>query len=77
MTGTCHKENFINHAATRLINPSKNKIERINKHILDQINTMLNLNKWKNTISVVKWFSNINNKRLYTFLQIDIKNFCV
>ena len=36
-----HKENFTNHPTTRLINPSKNEIGRISKHILDQINMKL------------------------------------
>ena len=31
--------------------------------------------KWKNMMSVIKWFKNINNKRLYKFLQFDIKDF--
>ena len=31
----------MNHPTTRLINPSKNKIGRICKHISDQINTKL------------------------------------
>ena len=74
-----HKENFTNHPTTRLINPSKNEIGRICKHILDQINTKLisklRVNEWKNTISVIKWFKNVNNKRLYKFLQFDIKDF--
>ena len=74
-----HKENLTNHPTTRLINPSKNEIGRISKHILDQINTKLvsklRVNEWKNTISVIKWFKNINNKRLYKFLQFDIKDF--
>ena len=74
-----HKENFTNHPTTRLINPSKNEIGRISKHILDQINSKLvsklSVNEWKNTISVIKWFENINNKRLYKFLQFDIKDF--
>ena len=26
-------------------------------------------------MSVIKWFENINNKRLYKFLQFDIKDF--
>ena len=30
----------------------------------------------KNTISVIKWFKNINNKRLYKFLWFDVKDFC-
>ena len=46
-----HKENFTNHPTTRLINPSKNEIGRISKHILDQINTelvsKLSVNEWK------------------------------
>ena len=74
-----HKENFTNHPTTRLINPSKNEIGRISKHILDQINTQLviklRVNEWKNTISVIKWFKNANNKRLYKFLQFDTKGF--
>ena len=73
-----HKENFINHLMTRLINPSKNEIGRISK-ILDQINTelvsKLSINEWKNMISVIKWFKNINNKRLCKFLQFDITDF--
>ena len=30
----------------------------------------------KNTISVIKWFKNINNKRLYKFLWFDVKDSC-
>ena len=33
-----HKSNFLNHPTTRLINPAKNEIGRINKQILDQTN---------------------------------------
>ena len=29
----------------------------------------------KKPVSVIKWFENINNKRLYKFLQFDIKDF--
>ena len=74
-----HKENFTNHPTTRLINPFKNEIGRISKHILDQINTKLvsklSVNEWKNTISVIKRFENINNKRSYNFLQFNVKDF--
>ena len=46
-----HKENFTNHSTTRLINPSKNEIGRISKHILDQINSKLisklSVNEWE------------------------------
>ena len=48
-----HKENFVNHPTTRLINSAKNKIGRISKSILDKINICscgkLILNKWKKT----------------------------
>ena len=74
-----HKKNFTNHPTTRLIDPSENEIGRISKHILDQINTKLvgklSVNEWKNTINVIKWLTNINNKRLYKFLQFDIMDF--
>ena len=74
-----HKENFTNHPKTRLINPSKNEIGRISKHILDQMNTelvsKLSVNEWKTTISVIERFKNINNKRLCKFLQFHIKDF--
>ena len=53
-----HKKNFTNHPSTRLINPSKNGIGGISKHILDRINSKLlsklSVNEWKNTISVIK-----------------------
>ena len=74
-----HKEKFMDHPASRLINPSKNQMGRISKQILDQINaelvSNLSVKEWKNTVSVIKWFKNINNKRLYKFLQFLIKTF--
>ena len=36
-----HKENFVNHPITRLINPAKNEIGRISKLILNKINISL------------------------------------
>ena len=73
------KENFANHSMTRLKNPYKDEIGRISKHILDQINSelvsKLRVNEWKNAISVIKGFENINNKKLHTFLHFDIKDF--
>ena len=69
-----HKENFTNHPTTRLINPSKNEIGRISKHILEQINTKLvsklRINEWKNTVSVIKWFKNINNRGCTNFCSL-------
>ena len=74
-----HKENFINHPTTRPINPFKNETRTISKHILDQLSaelvSELSESESKNTISVIKLFKNINNKKLYNLLQIEIKIF--
>ena len=73
-----HKENFLNRPTTRLLNPAKNEIGRISKHILQNINTTLSekikVNEWKNTESVINWFKNIPNKHLYKFFMFDIKD---
>ena len=73
------KENFLNRPITRLLNPAKNEIGRISKHILQNINKTLfeeiKVNEWKNTVSVINWFKSIPNKHLYTFLMFDIKDF--
>ena len=74
-----HKENFLNGPTTRLLNPAKNEIGRISKHILQNINKTLSketkVNGCKNTESVINWFKSIPNKHLYTFLMFDIKDF--
>ena len=74
-----HKEKFLNRPNTRLLNPAKNEIDRISKHLLQNINTHLSekmeVNEWKNTESVINWFKNISNKHLYKFLMFDIKDF--
>ena len=74
-----HKENFLNRPTTRLLNPAKNEIGRISKHILQNINKILSeetkVNGWKNTESVINWFESIPNKHLYTFLMFDITGF--
>ena len=48
-----HKENLLNRPTTRLLNPTKNEISRISKHILQNINKSLSeetkVNEWKNT----------------------------
>ena len=74
-----HKENFLNRPTTRLLNPAKNEIGRISKHILQNINKTLSeeikVNGWSNTESVINWFKSIPNKLLHTFLIFDIKDF--
>lgn len=55
-----HKEIFLSHLTTRLINPAKNKIGRIGKQMLERINNNLdekvNLNEWKSTKNVINRF---------------------
>ena len=62
---TEHKENFLNHPKVRLINLAKNELGRISKTILDNINMKLfeatKINRWKNTVSVVKWFISLKD----------------
>ena len=74
-----HKETFLNHPTTRIINLTKNEIGRISKQILDQINSklceILKENEWKNTASVINWFKKIESKSSHKFLMFDIKDF--
>ena len=74
-----HKENFQNNPTVRLINPAKNKIERLSKVILDKINSSLikplKVNRWKNTQNIIEWFLKIEEKRKYNFTVFDIKDF--
>ena len=55
-----HKENVLNRPTTRLLNPAKNKISRISKHLLQNINKTLSeeikVNELKNAESVINWF---------------------
>ena len=63
-----------------LLNPAKNQIGRVSKHILQNINKILSeeikVNEWENTESVINWLKSIPNKYLYLFLMFDIKDFC-
>ena len=74
-----HKDNFENNPTVRLINPAKNEVGRISKCILDRINknlrNVLNINQWKNTTDVIKWFESIPEKNKHKFLIFDIKDF--
>ena len=50
---------------------SKTHLDRINS----EIRKKLNLNQWKNTTEVIKWFTEIDEKQNSTFIQLDIKEF--
>ena len=74
-----HKDNFVNKPTCRLINPAKSEIGRISKVILENINTTVRqktgLNQWKNSASVINWYSDIPNKNRHTFVVFDIESF--
>ena len=76
-----HKPNFYAAKQCRLINPAKTGVGRISKQILEKIvlevkdKTQSNL--WKNTQSVLQWFSNLSygNRAKAKFVQFDIESF--
>ena len=74
-----HKDNFANHPTCRLINPAKSELGKVSKQILDRINseirTKTKLNQWKNTKDVTNWFTNIPDKKKYSFASFDINSF--
>ena len=74
-----HKDNFENKPTCRLINPGKSEIGRISNNILININTAIrtktSLNQWKNSLSIIEWFSNIPYKHKHKFIIFDIENF--
>ena len=74
-----HKENFPANLKCRLINPAKSNLGKVSKVILDRINsnirTILKVNQWKNSHSVIEWFKNIHDKHKHMFLSFDIVEF--
>ena len=74
-----HKDNFFNKPSSRLINPTKNKLGKISKKIIEQINQKIlkktDASQWKNTSNVINWFNNIENKKDCSFIQFDVKEF--
>ena len=74
-----HKDNFRSAHPCRLINPCKSEIGKISKSILENINRnllkLLQVNQWRNSESVIKWFYSIENKSQCKFIQLDITEF--
>ena len=72
-----HKDNFRSAHPCRLIN--KSEIGKISKSILENINRnlpeRLQVNQWRNSESVIKWFYSIENKSQCKFIQLDIAEF--
>ena len=61
------------------LNPAKNKLGPISKAILDTANKniqeAMDLNRRRNTDTVIDWFKGIRNKNLCKFVIFDIKEF--
>ena len=74
-----HKDNFENSPKCRLLNPAKSELGSVSKIITERINTSVKestkLNQWKNTSSVIEWFTKIEEKSSHTFIQFDIVDF--
>ena len=73
-----HKDNFNDKPTTRLINPAKTDIGKISKKLLDKVNTSIksktDLNQWRNTAEVLKWFHNVDKTKA-KFIQFDIESY--
>ena len=74
-----HKDNFEHSLPCRLINPAKSEIGIISKKILDtilqNIRPIVAVNQWKNSMSVIEWFKNLEDKNKHTFACFDICDF--
>ena len=74
-----HKDNFCSNPTCRLINPSKNKIGKVSKQLVEKINSdiivKLQLSQWHNTDALLKWLNNITDKSNCYFIQFNIKEF--
>ena len=74
-----HNNNFRSAHPCRLINPCKSEIGKISKSILENINRnlvkLLQVNQWRNSESVIKWFYSIENQSQCKFIQLDIAGF--
>ena len=61
-----HKDNFPNNPKCRLINPAKSEIGLVSKQLLENIVAKVQKcthpNQWRNTNSVIQWFSKIPQK---------------
>ena len=46
-------------------------MENTNQHLVK----LLYVNQWKNSSSVIEWFKNIEDKKSYSFIKLDITEF--
>ena len=70
-----HKEDFQAILPYHLINRSKSELGKASKVKLKKINQTLiknlDVNQWKNSSSVIKWFKSIDNKKDCIFVKFD------
>ena len=75
-----HKEDFRSNRKLRLLNPTKSKLGKLSKNILQKINNEVSLNlkvnQCQNSSEVTEWFKNTPNKNAHTFTVFDIPEFC-
>ena len=71
-----HKDNFQSSLHCHLINPSKTELGIVSKSILENINqhlvNLLHVKQWKNSVSVIEWLRNIEDKKSCIFIKFDI-----
>ena len=71
------KENFSSKLLCRLINPLKSELGKVSKQKMEKINKVmvqhLNVNQWKNSTSVIKWFTALENRTDCVFTKFDIQ----
>ena len=76
LTSKDHKPHWPAKINCRLI---KTNIGVISKNILDRVNSelrsKLQINQWKSSKEVLKWFSSLEDKGNLRFLKFDVKQF--
>ena len=74
-----HKENFNNNAKCRLINPIKPESGKVSNNIVDKMNVSTrrkaDVNQWRSTKEVIRWFNNLEDKKQLSYLTFDIVDF--
>ena len=74
-----HQGSFQSSLPYRLINPSKSKLGKISKSVLENINQrlvkLLRVNQWKNSASLINWFKNIEDKKNCIVIKFDVREF--
>ena len=74
-----HKEDFNRKPAVRLINPTRDEIGVVSKHLLAKINTRVRkstgFNQWQSTGQVIDWFKKLPNRQSRKFIKFDIVSF--